>query len=147
MPPDPAVSTIQRTAQSPAPSRYLVSSITMLDRHFNPPGPEPEPVIEIVYVSPEDRGSPRLGDPEFNPRLFAQSLRMAIKPRVGAARDRRGCCDGGQAMSAVKRRCVTCGKPFQRNLKNRAPSSSNSARCTELRQISAAHTAKPSAVE
>ncbi len=45
--------------------------IDMLDGMLNPAAP-PEP--EIRYVGPSE-GSPRLGDPDFNPKLWNQALR------------------------------------------------------------------------
>jgi hypothetical protein len=47
-----------------------------LDRHFNPLAPALEPLdVEVIYVSEDEMGSPRLGSPDFNARLFAQPLR------------------------------------------------------------------------
>ncbi len=45
--------------------------IAALDHAINPPL-ESEP--EIIYVSEDEIGSPRLGSPDFNPKLFAKPL-------------------------------------------------------------------------
>jgi hypothetical protein len=66
----------QRQRMQRAFMQHLDNTFNELERFWNPPPPMPEPEqTEIVYLSPEERESPRLGDPDFNPRLFAHPLR------------------------------------------------------------------------
>jgi hypothetical protein len=43
-----------------------------LERFFNPPPPAPEPEPDVIVMSEDEWGTPRLGHRDFNARLMAR---------------------------------------------------------------------------
>jgi hypothetical protein len=67
-------SNVEHAARTALVQRQRQTLMGELEKMLTPPSPPPEPEREIVYVS-EDEGSPDLGDPDFNPKLWMQKSR------------------------------------------------------------------------
>jgi hypothetical protein len=66
---------VENAARVHEAQQRLAARLALIDDWTPKPPPEPENLTEIVYLPEDEAGSPHLGDPNFNPKLWATPRR------------------------------------------------------------------------